>query len=58
MLIAPVVGKDGDGTLIVKPLVVGGVIVSRVPQMHLPRHHRDDKFAAMRDELGAFLRVA
>ena len=57
MLVAPVIGKDGDGATIVKPLVVGDDIVGRIPQLHLPRLYRDGEFAAMRDKLGALMGV-
>jgi hypothetical protein len=50
VFITSVVVKDRDGTMIVKPLVVGGVIVSRVPEMHLPGQNRDGQFGAMRDK--------
>ena len=58
MLIAPVVGKDGDGAMIMEPLVVGNDIIARIPQVGLPRAHRDGEFAAMGDELGALFGVA
>ena len=57
MLVAPVVGKDGDGAMVVQPLVVGGDIIGRIPQLDLPGPHRHGEFAAMRDELGALIGV-
>lgn len=58
MLVAPIIGKDGDGAAIMQPLVVSRDIVARIPQVDLPRAHRDGECAAVRDEFGAFFRVA
>ena len=57
MLVAPVIGKDGDGALVMKPLVVGDDIIGRIPQVDLPRPHRDGEFATMGDKLSALLGV-
>jgi hypothetical protein len=57
VLVAPVVGKDGDGTMIMQPFVVRRDIVARISQVGLPRAHRDGELAAMRDELGALFCV-
>jgi hypothetical protein len=57
VLVAPVIVKDGNGALLMKPLVVGGVIVSRVPEMHLPGPNRDGQLSTMRDKRGALFGV-
>jgi len=36
VFVAPVRGKDGDGAMLMQPLVVGGDVMGRVPQVDLP----------------------
>ena len=57
MLVAAVVGKDRDRALLMKPLVVGGDIIGRVPQVDLPRQDRDSESGAMLDELGPLIGI-
>ena len=55
MLVAPVLGKDGDGAMRMQPRVVGGDVMGGVPQLYLPRQPRDGAWAAMGDEPGALI---
>jgi hypothetical protein len=41
VFVARVIGKDRDTPLLTKPLVVGGDIIGRISQLHLPRQDRD-----------------
>jgi hypothetical protein len=50
VLVARVIGKDRNAALVVQPLVVGGNVMGRVPQVDLPRQYRDSEGGAMLDE--------
>jgi hypothetical protein len=57
VFVAPVIVQDGDGATILKPLGVSDEILGRIPELHLPRAHRDLELTAMWDQLSALIRV-
>ena len=57
VLVARVIGKDRDAAVVVKPVVVGGDVIGRVPQVDLPRQDWDSEGGAMLDELGALIGI-
>ena len=46
-----------DAALVVHPVVVGGDVIGRVAQLHLPRQDRDSEGGAMRNEMRALIGI-
>ena len=55
--VARVVAKERAGALLMQPWVVGSDAIGRVPQVPLPRRHRDGQRGTMGDTLGALIGV-
>src|SRR2546423_13902020 len=57
MLVAPVVGKDGDATMVMQPAVVVDDIMGGVPQVDLSGPNGHGQGLAVCDELVALMSI-
>src|SRR5712691_7565550 len=57
VLVSRVIVKDRNAALVVQPVVVGGDVIGRVPQLDLPRQYRDSEGGAMLDELAPLIGI-